>query len=248
MKTWTRILLVLSLCVALPALAGEPKLETEDQKTIYAIGLALAQSLQPYNLTPAEIDIVKAGLTDGLTENAKPKVDLKEYRAKLQQLGQDRAKVAAEAEKKSAQGFLDKMAKEKGAAKTDSGLIIIPIKEGSGAIPQATDTVKVHYHGTLRDGTVFDSSVERGTPATFPLNRVIPCWTEGVQKLKVGGKAKLICPSSIAYGDRGAPPKIKPGAPLVFEVELIEIEAKADKPAAPGAPGAPQGAPPAGHP
>jgi FKBP-type peptidyl-prolyl cis-trans isomerase FkpA len=244
MKMWTRILVLLSLCVALPALAGEAKLETEDQKTIYAIGLALAQSLQPYNLTPAEIDIVKAGLTDGLTENAKPKVDLKDYRAKLQQLGADRAKAAAEVEKKAAQGFLDKMAKEKGATKTDSGLIIIPIKEGSGKSPQATDTVKVNYHGTLRDGTVFDSSVERGTPATFPLNRVIPCWTEGVQKLKVGGKAKLICPSSIAYGDRGAPPKIKPGAPLVFEVELLEIEeAKADNPAG-GAPGAP----PPGHP
>ena len=85
----------------------------------------------------------------------------------------------------------------------------------------------MHYHGTLRDGTVFDSSVERGTPATFPLNRVVPCWTEGLQKIKVGGKAKLVCPSSIAYGDRGAPPKIKPGAPLVFEVELIGIEAKA---------------------
>jgi FKBP-type peptidyl-prolyl cis-trans isomerase FkpA len=237
MKISIRILLALSLCVAVTARAAEPKLETEDQKTIYAIGLALAQSLQPYSLKPAEIDLVKAGLTDGLTPGATPKVDLKEYRAKLQQLGQDRAKQAAETEKKEAQGFLDKMAKEKGATKTDSGLIIIPIKEGSGASPQPTDTVKVNYHGTLRDGTVFDSSVERGTPATFPLNRVIPCWTEGLQKLKVGGKAKLICPSAIAYGDRGAPPKIKPGAPLMFEVELIEIEAKAET--APGAPAAP---------
>jgi FKBP-type peptidyl-prolyl cis-trans isomerase FkpA len=239
MKTWIRILLALALCAALPALAGEPKLDTDEQKAIYAIGLALAQSLQPYNLTPAELDLVKAGLTDGLAPGAKPKVDLKDYRAKLQQLGQDRAKAAAEVEKKEAQGFLDKMAKEKGATKTDSGLIIIPIKEGTGASPQATDTVKVNYHGTLRDGTVFDSSVERGTPATFPLNRVVPCWTEGLQKVKVGGKAKLVCPSSIAYGDRGAPPKIKPGAPLVFEVELLEIEAKADTtPAAPAAPAA----------
>jgi FKBP-type peptidyl-prolyl cis-trans isomerase FkpA/FKBP-type peptidyl-prolyl cis-trans isomerase FklB len=230
MKIATRMLLALGLCLAVPALAAEPKLETEDQKTIYAIGLALAQSLQPYNLSPAELELVKAGLTDGLNESAKPKVDLKDYRAKLQQLGQDRAKVAAEQEKKQAQGFLDKMAKEKGATKTDSGLIFIPVKEGSGASPQPTDTVKVHYHGTLRDGTVFDSSVERGTPATFPLNRVIPCWTEGLQKMKVGGKAKLVCPSSIAYGDRGAPPKIKPGAPLAFDVELIDIEAKAANP------------------
>ena len=232
-----RLALALLLCMAVPALAGEPKLDTDEQKTIYAIGLALAQSLQPYNLKPAEIELVKVGLTDGLTPGATPKVDVKEYRAKLQQLGQERAKEAAEVEKKEAQGFLDKMAKEKGATKTDSGLIFIPIKEGSGASPQATDTVKVNYHGTLRDGSVFDSSVERGTPATFPLNHVIPCWTEGLQKLKVGGKAKLICPSSIAYGDHGAPPKIKPGAPLVFEVELLEIQAKAE--AAPGAPAAP---------
>ena len=231
MKTATWILLALSLSLAVPALAADPKLDTDEQKTIYSIGLALAQSLQPYDLSPQELELVKAGLTDGLTPGAKPKVDLKEYRAKLQQLGQDRAKAAAEQEKKEAQGFLDKMAKEKGATKTDSGMIMIPIKEGSGQTPQATDTVKVHYHGTLRDGTVFDSSVERGTPATFPLNRVIPCWTEGLQKMKVGAKAKLICPSAIAYGDRGAPPKIKPGAPLVFEVELIGIEAKADKPA-----------------
>ena len=94
---------------------------------------------------------------------------------------------------------------------------------GTGDSPKDTDTVKVHYHGTLRDGTVFDSSVERGTPAQFPLNRVIPCWTEGVQKMKVGGKGRLTCPASIAYGDRGAPPKIKPGAALAFEVELLEI-------------------------
>jgi FKBP-type peptidyl-prolyl cis-trans isomerase FkpA len=241
MKSIGSIVLTLSLCLAVPALAAEPKLDTDEQKTIYAIGLALAQSLQAYNLTPAEVEIVKAGLTDGLNENAKPKVDIKDYRPKLQQLGQDRAKASADKEKKAAEGFLDKMSKEKGATKTDTGLIFIPVTEGTGPTPQATDTVKVHYHGTLRDGSVFDSSVERGTPATFPLNRVIPCWTEGLQKMKVGGKAKLICPSSIAYGDRGAPPKIKPGAPLVFDVELIDIEAP--KPATGGAPGAPGGAP-----
>ena len=84
--------------------------------------------------------------------------------------------------------------------------------------------MSVHYHGTLRDGTVFDSSVQRGQPAEFPLNRVIPCWTEGVQKIKVGGKGQLVCPSDIAYGDRGSPPKIKGGAVLVFEVELLAIK------------------------
>ena len=97
------------------------------------------------------------------------------------------------------------------------------VKAGEGKVPTAESMVKVHYHGTLVDGEVFDSSVDRGKPATFPLNRVIPCWTEAVQKIKVGGKAKVTCPSDQAYGDRGAPPKIKPGATLTFEIELLEI-------------------------
>src|SRR5262249_13958762 len=101
--------------------------------------------------------------------------------------------------------------------------------EGSGASPAATDTVKVHYEGTLENGTVFDSSKKRGTPATFALNQVIPCWTEGVQKMKVGGQAKLTCPSAIAYGDRGAPPTIPGGATLTFDVELLGIESKGDQ-------------------
>jgi FKBP-type peptidyl-prolyl cis-trans isomerase len=231
MFTRTSIALALILGLAAPAFS-QAKPDTDEQKTVYSIGVALAQSLQPYYLTPDEVKLVEQGLVDGLAN--KPQVDLKDYRVKLQQLAQDRAKVAADAEKKEAQSFLDKMAAEKGAKKTDSGLIFFELAPGNGESPKATDTVKVQYHGTLRDGTVFDSSRERGTPATFPLNRVIPCWTEAVQKMKVGGKAKIICPSSIAYGDRGAPPKIKPGAPLVFEVELLSIE----KPAAP-APGAP---------
>lgn len=93
-------------------------------------------------------------------------------------------------------------------------------------MPTAADTVKVHYHGTLIDGSVFDSSVDRDIPATFPMNGVIKCWTEGLQKIKVGGKARLVCPADVAYGDRGSPPKIKPGSTLVFEVELLEIVKK----------------------
>ena len=118
---------------------------------------------------------------------------------------------------------------------TPSGIVFESLQTGSGPSPKATDTVKVHYRGTFPDGREFDSSYSRNAPATFPLNRVIPCWTEAVQKMKVGGKAKIVCPSSIAYGDRGAPPKIKPGAPLVFEVELISIEPAAAAPAPPAA-------------
>jgi hypothetical protein len=105
-----------------------------------------------------------------------------------------------------------------------SGLRITHLVEGSGAQPRATDVVSVHYHGTFEDGSVFDSSVDRGQPAAFPLNRVIPCWTEGVQLIKVGGKARLVCPAEIAFGARGSPPTIPPNATLVFEVELLEIK------------------------
>ena len=214
------------LLAAGPARAQAPKLDTDDQKTVYALGLALADSLRSYQLTPAELELLKAGLADGL-KGGKAQVELKDYQMKIRELGQKRQQAAAEVEKKEAAGFVEKMAKEKGAQKTESGLIYIETKAGEGASPKATDTVKVHYHGTLRDGTVFDSSVERGQPATFPLNRVVKCWTEGLQKMKVGGKAKLVCPAELAYGDRGAPPKILGGAALVFDVELISIEAPA---------------------
>lgn len=107
--------------------------------------------------------------------------------------------------------------------KTASGIVITKIKEGTGASPKASDTVKVHYRGTLVNGKEFDSSYGRGQPASFPLNRVIPCWTEGMQTMKTGGKSKLVCPPNLAYGSRGIPGTIPPDSTLVFEVELLEI-------------------------
>jgi FKBP-type peptidyl-prolyl cis-trans isomerase FkpA len=122
------------------------------------------------------------------------------------------------------QGPLEQAAAEKGAVKTESGLVYRALTEGSGPSPKETDTVRVHYRGTFPNGKEFDSSHSRGQPAEFPLNRVIKCWTEGVQKMKVGGKAKLTCPASIAYGERGAGGgAIPPNAILVFEVELLGI-------------------------
>jgi FKBP-type peptidyl-prolyl cis-trans isomerase FkpA len=117
-------------------------------------------------------------------------------------------------------------AKEAGAVVTPSGLVYRALKEGTGASPSASDKVKVHYRGTFPDGKEFDSSYKRGEPIEFPLNGVIPCWTEGVQRMKVGGKAKLTCPSSIAYGARGAGGVIPPNATLLFEVELLGINGK----------------------
>jgi len=216
---------MMALAVAAAARAGEPELKTDEEKTIYALGLAMSQSLAPFNLSAKEFGVFQAGLTDGVLKKEQ-KVDLKAFTPKIGELARARAKAAAENNKKAAQPFLDKAAGEKGAKKTASGLVFMELKAGSGDTPQASDTVKVQYEGKLSDGTVFDSSIKRGEPATFPLNGVIKCWTEGLQMMKVGGKAKLVCPSDIAYGDQGRPPQIGPGAPLVFEVELLEIVKK----------------------
>lgn len=216
------------------AIAAEPDIKTDDDKTIYALGVALSRSLGQFGLTASELELVKLGITDGVLNKDK-KVNVDEYQPKIQQFAQARMQKSAEAEKKAAQPFLEKAAKEKGAKKTESGLIYLELSAGTGPSPAATDKVKVHYHGTTTDGTVFDSSKDRGQPATFPLNGVIKCWTEGVQLMKVGGKSKLTCPADIAYGDRGSPPKIKPGATLVFEVELLEIVKAESAPPPPAA-------------
>ena len=207
--------------VAVAGAAG-PDLKTEDQKTLYALGLVISQNLASFNLNPSDLESVLAGVSDGVLKKDL-KVDVQAYAAKISQLQAARAGVAAATEKKAGQAFLERAAAEKGATRTASGLIITTLKPGTGASPKATDKVKVHYQGTLADGTVFDSSVQRGEPVVLPLNSVIKCWTEGVQLMKVGGKSKLVCPSDIAYGDQGRPPVIKPGATLVFEVELLEI-------------------------
>lgn len=194
----------------------------EEQKTLYAIGVALSQSLHDFSLSEAELEIVKSGLSDGALKRPL-KVDMQTYGPKIEVMGKARGAGVAEKEKKAGAAFLAKAAAEPGAKKTASGAIVKTLKEGSGPAPGATDTVKVHYHGTLVDGTVFDSSVKRGQPVTFPLGNVIKCWTEGLQQIKVGGKSRLICPANIAYGDRGSPPVIRPGATLIFDVELLEI-------------------------
>ncbi len=213
------------LTLSTPLLAASQDPANDDQKTLYALGLAISQSLGTFSLSEAELDMVKNGLTDGVLKRP-PKADLQTFGPKIQQLQQSRVALVAEGEKKAGAAFLTKAASEKGATKTESGIVITTIKPGTGATPKATDTVKVHYHGTLTDGTVFDSSVKRGEPATFPLDKVIKCWTEGVQQIKVGGKSRLVCPSNLAYGDGGSPPIIKPGSTLVFEVELLEVVAK----------------------
>lgn len=199
-----------------------PSLESDEGKTLYALGVWLANRVQAFGLSESELAVVQQGLADGVTGRPQ-KVDVKTYGPKIDTLLQSRVGVAASAAKKAGQEFADKAAAEAGAVRKPSGLIYKELKAGTGDAPAATDRVKVHYHGTLIDGTVFDSSVQRGEPAEFALSQVIKCWTEGLQLMKVGGKSRLVCPSDIAYGDRGAGAQIKPGATLVFEVELLGI-------------------------
>lgn len=218
--------LVLLACNAQEVKTDTPaKVETEEEKILYALGLAIAQnSLEPFRgqFSDAEIAVVMQGFADAV-KGGEPIVSLQEFGPKINPMLQERmqkvqAQAAAEGE-----AFREKAAQEEGAVQTASGLVFKELTAGTGASPQATDRVKVHYHGSLIDGTVFDSSVERGEPVTFALDQVVKGWTEGLQMMKVGGKAKLTIPPELAYGPGGRA-GIPANATLIFEVELLGIE------------------------
>ena len=194
---------------------------SEDDKTFYFLGTAISENLKTLNLSESEAEQLVAGLTDALAGEAE-ELDKSVYGPKVQAMTQARMQAAAEREMQVAQAYIDEMAAEKGATQTDSGLVYLEIQAGDGAQPTAASQVRAHYKGTLRDGSVFDSSYQRGEPLTIGLNQVIPCWTEGIALMKEGGKAKLTCPSNIAYGPSGQG-GIPPNAALTFEVELIEV-------------------------
>ena len=221
MKIMLACVLAALVAVAAPALAADPK--TEDEKVLYAMGLIISQNVAWFSLSEAELKMVEQGMADGVLHKPQ-KIDLATYGPKIQELQRSRVAALSSSEKKTGQAFLDKAAAEKGATKTPSGIVVTTLKPGTGPQPAATDRVKVHYQGTLIDGTVFDSTLQRNEPVVFPLDKVIKCWGEGVQQMKVGGKSRLVCPAELAYGDRGAAPRIKPGATLVFEIELLSIE------------------------
>jgi len=201
------------------AAGGVP--ETEDQKVLNALGQALSQNVVGAGLSDEELAFVQRGFSDAVLGHD-ALVDLSEYGPRIQEFMQQKAEGAAEGELVQATAFIEEQAAVAGAERTESGIVIQEITAGTGANPTAADTVQVHYHGMLRDGTVFDSSVDRGEPATFPLSGVIPCWTEGLQHIGVGGKSRLVCPPNLAYGPEG-PPGIPGNAALVFEVELLDI-------------------------
>lgn len=197
---------------------------TDEDKTLYSMGVLLSENIVSFNLTESELGMVRAGLSDGATDATKlTPEEIQALIPKIQELQGTRMNAAAEREKTAGAEYLAKAAAESGAQKTDSGMVYKATQEGTGESPVATDMVKVNYEGRLVSGKVFDSSAQHGEAATFPLNGVIPCWTEGVAMMKVGGKAQLVCPPDLAYGEQGRPPQMPGNATLVFDVELLEI-------------------------
>jgi FKBP-type peptidyl-prolyl cis-trans isomerase len=220
-----------STLVASAALAQE-KLDLADPKVrvSYAIGMDIGKSMKRQSL---ELDpsALAAGVAEGFGEKARltdaeSEKAMNDFKSILLQKRQAAATAAGAENVKKGKAFLDANAKKDGVKTTASGLQYRILKSGpeGGKSPKSTDTVKVHYHGTLIDGAVFDSSVQRNDPATFPLNGVIPGWTEGVQLMKIGDKYEFVIPPELAYGEQGSPGAIGPNATLVFEVELLSIE------------------------
>jgi FKBP-type peptidyl-prolyl cis-trans isomerase FkpA len=236
-KTWLSLALVVGSMSLVSCDKADPKkisLSSEEDKTFYAMGYMLGGNLSRLSLTDKEIASLYKGIA-AASKGDKAEVDMGVYQAKIQEVFKARMDAVAAKEKEAGSAFVDKFVKDESATKTASGLAYKVITEGTGATPTAEDTVEVHYHGTLTDGTVFDSSVERGKTISFPLNRVIKGWTEGLQTMKEGGKTKFVIPADLAYGENGAPPKIPGGATLVFEVELFKV-IKAEAPKAAPAP------------
>jgi FKBP-type peptidyl-prolyl cis-trans isomerase FkpA len=180
----------------------------------------MERSLREFDLSAAELDLITRAIADA--KAGKPAVELDEWGPRIEALSDARGARVTTREKEASAAYLAKAAAEAGAVRTESGIVYIETAAGSGASPTAADGVKVHYRGTLINGKEFDSSYARNEPAEFPLGGVIRCWTEGVQRMKVGGKARLVCPSDLAYGDRGNS-DIPGGAALIFEIELLDI-------------------------
>jgi|HubBroStandDraft_1064217.scaffolds.fasta_scaffold08813_2 FKBP-type peptidyl-prolyl cis-trans isomerase FkpA len=204
----------------------------EQDRALYALGVMISRNLDEFDLSSADFERVKSGLTDGFNHQASG-VDLTKDGTKIQMLRRERMARLHEKREQAAQGFLDRLASAKGAQRTANGVVYLPLKNGKGASPGPDDRVTVNYEGHLIDGTVFDGSRERGGPSTFSLRGVIPCWSQALPLMKVGSTSRIVCPAALAYGAHGEPPRVGPDAALDFEVELLAVT-RADPTGSPG--------------
>ena len=222
MKRFLVSCVLAGLAAAGTACAADPELKTDNDKTFYALGLDLSSKLAVFKMSPAELEAMKAGLSDGTLKKT-PKVDMATFGPKINTLAQARQSAGAADEKKKGKAFLEPIAAKPGIKKTGTGLLMETITEGTGKSPAPGSTVKVNYKGTLIDGKIFDSSEKHGGPQPITMGtNLMQCWNEALEFMKVGGKAKLYCPAELAYGDRPNG-EIPAGATLVFEIELLEI-------------------------
>lgn len=198
-----------------------PEFETEAEQAAYDAGIEAGESIELLDLSVEETGIVNRAISDAAAGT--PALDLETWRSSIVDLAQARSRRSLEKELARGKEFLDAAAAEPGAERTNSGLVYIETQPGSGRSPNRMSNVRVHYRGYLADGTEFDSSYRNNKPSEFNVSNVIPCWTEGIRKMKPGGKAKLYCPPDIAYGEGGQPPDIPGNAALEFEVELLAI-------------------------
>lgn len=229
--------LITNLTVVTLLAAGvhaQEKMELKDakQKASYAIGMDIGSNFKRQDLD-VDAKALTAGIADTLTgktqlTEAEAKEVLNEFRTQMMAKMEAKQKTDGDKNAKEGEAFLATNAKKEGVKTTASGLQYKVLKSGAGKTPKASDTVKVHYHGTLVDGSVFDSSVQRGEPATFPVGQVIPGWTEVLQLMKEGDKWQVYIPGKLAYGERSPSPKIGANSTLIFDVELLSIEKAAN--------------------
>lgn len=202
--------------------AHNSELPSAEARTLYTLGQLISRTLDGFSLNQRELEWVKSGIDDGVLGRS-PKVDLAAEAEGLHTLQADRRNATLQRERSAGAAYLAAVAQTPGVERLPSGLIIESLRPGAGERPSPVDHVSVHYEGRLIDGTVFESSRSRGAPATLPVRGVIACWTEALQTMQVGSRSRVTCPAELAYGDRGSPPAVKPGATLVFDIELLGV-------------------------
>ena len=231
--------LLLMIPVACAATAPVDDWPTTEEATLYSLGVFLGRQLSFMALDGEELEQLQRGVRDAALDRPL-RHEPEPYDARIKEFREARLFAIGRRGRLASQAFLDEAALAEGATRSETGLIFTELEAGSGESPRIDGEVVIHYHGTLPDGSVFDSTVDRGTPKRFPLLRTVKCWQEALPRMKPGGKASLVCPSALTYGDRGIPGRVPGGAVLLFEVELLEAhnpEASEEPPESPGADG-----------